>query len=204
MIGFGSQLEIELDASRFANDDQTRAVAAVVASHAERRRREYRATEQPIKRGLLEIEGYWSDSLPWYEWMSEPHVLKSCAEECGLSILELANVIAYQIQPANWQVFSWMGLALQGREHEETLANSLENFATALEKMRTEQSAKASKAGRASGKARAANVRCTPTEVARQYQLLMSTGTARRNIAGILAARFHVTADHIRRQLRKA
>ena len=121
MIGFGSTVEIELDASRFSDDDETRVVAEVVARHAEKRRREYRLSEQPIKLGLLEIEGYWSDSVPWYEWMTETQILQPCAEECRLPIFKLANVIAYQIRPNNWQVFSWMGMALEGREHEHRL-----------------------------------------------------------------------------------
>ena len=136
MIGFGSPVEIELDASRFADDEETTVVADVVARHAEKRRREYRSAEQPIKLGLLEIEGYWSDSVPWYEWMTEPQVLEPCAAECGLKIYELANIVAYQIRPNNWQVFSWMGMALQGCEYEGMLTESLSKYATALRDMR--------------------------------------------------------------------
>ena len=106
MIGFGGPIEIELDARRFENDEETRVIAVVVAKHAEKRRREYRATEQPIERGLLGIEGFWSDSVPWFEWMTERQVIQPCAEDCGIPIHELANVIAYQISPINWQVFS--------------------------------------------------------------------------------------------------
>ena len=127
MIGFSSPVEIELDASRFSDDEETRVVAEVVARHAENRRREYKLSEQPIKRGLLEVEGYWSDSVAWYEWLTEPQILQPCAEECGLPIYELANVIAYQIRPINWQVFSWMGLALQGREYEEIISKDALN-----------------------------------------------------------------------------
>ena len=136
MIGFGSQAETELDVSRFDGDKEIRVVAEVVARHAEKRRREYRLTEQPVKRGPLDIEGYWSDSVPWCEWMTEPSILQSCAEECELPIFELANLIAYQIRPINWQVFSWMGMAIQGREYEEVLTDSLPKYATELMKVR--------------------------------------------------------------------
>ena len=136
MIGFGSEVDTELDVSRFDGDKEIRVVAEVVARHAEKRRREYRLTEQPVKRGPLDIEGYWSDSVPWCEWMTEPSILQSCAEECELPIFELANLIAYQIRPINWQVFSWMGMAIQGREYEEVLTDSLPKYATELMKVR--------------------------------------------------------------------
>ena len=124
-------------------------VAKVVAVHAEKRRAEYRLTELPIKLGLLGNEGYWSDSVPWYEWMTEPQILQPCAEECHLPIYELANVIAYQIRPINWQVFSWMGMALQGREYEEILTNSLSKHATLLVEMRKKRQSDAKAAANA-------------------------------------------------------
>ncbi len=204
MIEFGGPVEIELDASRFNDDEETRVVAVVVAQHAENRRQEYRAKEQPFKRGLLEIEGYWSDSVPWYEWMTEPQILQPCAEECGLPIFELANVIAYQIRPINWQVYSWMGMALQGREYEEILTNSLSKHTTALVAMREKRRMQASEAGRVSGKVRSENVRCTPEVVAKEYQTLMATGTEERNVAAKLATRFNVTSNHIRKLRKQA
>ncbi len=204
MLGYAGPVEIELDASRFSNDEETHVIAVVVAQHAENRRRNYRAKEQPIKQGLLEIEGYWSDSVPWYEWMTEPQILQPCAEECGLPIFELANVIAYQIRPQNWQVFSWMGMALQGSQYEEILTESLSKHATALAELRGKQRMQASEAGRASGKVRSENVRCTPEKVAKEYRTLMATGTEERNIAAKLATRFNVTANHIRKLRKQA
>ena len=204
MKSFGSLVEIELDSSRFHDDEETRAIAEVVARHADRRRREYRATEQPIKLGLLEVEGYWSDSVPWYEWMTEPQILRPCAKDCNLPMFELANVIAYQIRPINWQVFSWMGMALQGQQYEKVLENSLSKYATELTGMRNKQRTQASEAGRASGKVRSESVRCTPAIVAKEYQTLMATGTEERNIAAKLATRFNVTSNHIRKLRKQA
>ncbi len=107
MMGFDGPAQIHLDVDQFASDAETLPIAKIVAAHAERRRAEYRLTEKKIKLGLLGSEGYWSDSVPWYEWMTEPQVLQPCAEECGLKIEELAAVIAYQIVPMNWQVYSF-------------------------------------------------------------------------------------------------
>lgn len=205
MNELGSPVEIELDASRFSDDEETRVVAEVVANHAEIHRKAYKAKEQPIKGGLLEIEGYWSDFVPWYEWMSEPEVLQSCADECGLKIWQLAYLIAYQIRPNNWQVFSWMGLALQGTEYEkENLSGSFINHSIEFKAMREKQRMQSSEGGRASAKVRAENLRCTPELVAKAYQALLATGTEERNIAAKLAPRFNVTPDHIRKLRKKA
>ena len=204
MINLGGPVEIELDSRRFDGDEETRVVAEAVSRHAENRRREYRAKEQPIKMGLLEIDVYWSDSVPWYEWMTEPQVLRPCAKECKLPIFELANVIAYQIRPINWQVFSWMGMAWQGQQYENDLENSIDKYATELTGMRNKQRTQASEAGRASGKVRSESVRCTPAEVSQQYRSMMAAGTEERNIAAKLAGRFHVTPDHIRKLRRQA
>ena len=60
----------------------------------------------------------------------------------------------------------------------------------------------ARKAGLASGESRKTEVKCTPAQVVREYQTMMATGTEERNVAGKLAKRFNVTADHVR-NLRK-
>jgi hypothetical protein len=64
-------------------------------------------------------------------------------------------------------------------------------------------SEKARVAGEASGDARKENARCTPDQVKEAYQRLLSEGKEKRGIAGILAKRYGVTADHIRKLLRK-
>ena len=219
MIGLGEAIDIHLDATQFVNDEKIYRVAIAVAKHAEKRRAEYRAKEEPgvfpvaDQRSIEKLgpltrhyvaHSYWSDSVPWYEWMTEPQILQPCAEECGLSIYELSNVIAYQIRPINWQVFSWMGMALQGREDEEFFADSLIKHATALAATREKQRAQTSEAGVASGKVRSENVKCTPDAVVKGYQTLMATGTEKRNVAAKLATRYGVTPNHIREQRKKA
>lgn len=72
-----------------------------------------------------------------------------------------------------------------------------------IREIRERRRTQASEAGRASGKTRAESVRCTPDKVANDYQTMMATGTEERNIASILAKRYSVTSDHIRK-LRKA
>ena len=204
MSGFGIPVEIELDASRFADDEETRFVAEVVARHAENRRRKYRETEQPFENGLLQVLGYWSNSVPWYEWMAELQVLEPCAKECGLQIHKLANIIAYRIRPANWQVFSWMDMAIEAIGDTKRLALAAALYQSTLADLRKKKQTQASEAGRASGKARGESVRCTPAVVAKEYQTLMATGTEERNVAAKLAIRFNVTSNHIRKLRMKA
>jgi hypothetical protein len=204
MTGIDEGNDIHLDAARFANDKETFTVASAVARHAEKRRADYRKSEKPIDQGLPGGEVYWSETVPWSEWMSEPQILQPCAKECGLQIWQLADVIAYQIQPSNWQVFCWMGMALQNAEHEKHFVDSLVNHASIISATREQQRERASHAGRASGESRRDTVRCTPEQVAKGYQTLMATGTESRYVASILAQRFGVTADHIRQLHKKA
>jgi hypothetical protein len=204
MIDLGSLVEIELDDSRFIDDEETRVVALVVARHAENRRREYRQTEKAMPPGLLRISVYWSDSVPWYEWMTEPQILQPCAEECRLPIYKVANLIAYQIRPPNWQVFSWMGAALDDRDHKDRLGWTNSRYTSILKAERDQKRSQAIEAGRASGKARRESQKLSPEEVATQYQSLMATGTEKRNVAAKLAKRYAVTPDQIRKLLKQA
>lgn len=64
------------------------------------------------------------------------------------------------------------------------------------------QSQKGRIAGRKSGIARRKKVRCTPQQVAKEYETFMASGTEEHNIAAILSKRFKVTPGHIR-NLRK-
>ena len=133
-FGFNEAGQIHLDAGEFASDAETFPIAKIVSAHAEKRRAEYRLTEKQIQRSLLGIEGYWSESVPWCEWMTEPQVLEPCAAECGLKIDQLTAVIAYQIRPSNWQVFSWMSVALEGRDYQEMLTGALSRHAAEFAK----------------------------------------------------------------------
>lgn len=60
------------------------------------------------------------------------------------------------------------------------------------------------KAGRASGIARRAKALYTPELVEREYQSLMKTGTAERNIAAKLSVRWGITPNYIRKLRKKA
>jgi hypothetical protein len=58
-------------------------------------------------------------------------------------------------------------------------------------------------AGRESGKSRSSSARAKPKEVQKARDKLVAEGKSKRDIAATLANRFNVTADHIRRVLRK-
>jgi hypothetical protein len=196
--------EIHLDAARFVDDEETFAVAVVVARHAEKRRADYREGERPIVHGQTGEEVYWSDTVPWFEWMSDPQILQPCAKECGLHIWQLAFVIAYQIQPNNRQVFLWMGQALQDAEREKHFVNTIISDASNLTATREHQRKRASRAGQASGESRRESMKCTPDQVAKEYLTMMATGTEERDVAEKLAHRHGVSATHIRNLRKKA
>ena len=101
---------IHLIPEEFSRDKFTYTVAKAVAASTEKRRAEYRRKEKPIL-GLLGGTYYYSETVPWYEWMEETEVLGSCADSIGMSIVKLSNAIATRIQPPNWKVFALMALA---------------------------------------------------------------------------------------------
>jgi hypothetical protein len=74
-------------------------------------------------------------------------------------------------------------------EHDQALKNQREN---------------ARRAGLASGKSRSESTYLTPESVNKDYQILMATGTEKRNVAAKLASRYEVTPDHIRKLRKKA
>lgn len=211
--------DIQLDANRFSNKEKIYEVALLVSRYVENRRDEYRLREtqgvypdsefQLINsRGpLTQIcysKKYWSDFIPWYEWMSETSVLKLCAKECGLEIWELANLIAEEFRPKNWQIFCWMALAYQLSQHGSSALNVLNEYAVKFDEVLESQRSRARLAGLASGQTRKESAKLTSKLVSEQYQLLMATGTEERNVASKLASRYEVTPDHIRKLRKKA
>lgn len=62
----------------------------------------------------------------------------------------------------------------------------------------------ASLGGKRSAATRQANRRADPGEIVCAAEKLLTDGQSERNIAGIIAARFGVTSDHVRKILRKA
>jgi hypothetical protein len=211
--------DIQLNANRFIKKKKTFRVALLVSKHAEKRRDEYRINEmqgvfpeseiQAIKsKGpLTEIyysTKFWSDYIPWYEWFSESDVLRLCAEESGLEIWELAEFIADELKPKNWQVFSWMALAYRLSQHGNTLLEVLNEHVEEHDQALKNQRENARRAGLASGKSRSESTYLTPESVNKDYQILMATGTEKRNVAAKLASRYEVTPDHIRKLRKKA
>ena len=211
--------EIQLDVSRFHNQKKIHGIALLVFKHAEKRRAEYRLNEiqglypdsefQLIKSSgpLNQIyfsKKYWSDFIPWYEWMSKPHVLRLCAKECELEIWQLGQLVADEFKPKNWQVFTWMALAYQLTQHGNKVVSALDEYVAMHDEVLEKQRSSARNAGLASGQIRKEKSKLTPKLVSEQCQLLMATGTEERNVASRLANRYGVTADYIRKLRKKA
>ncbi len=121
-LGFGTKPPGSLDAALFVNDTELLRIAQAVSAAAEHARAVYRTTEEPIILGLLGGMGYWSDSVPWFEWLTDLSALQRCADGLALPMAELANALAYRIKPPNWQTFAWMAEALRSHVSELALA----------------------------------------------------------------------------------
>jgi hypothetical protein len=211
--------EVRLDASRFSKKKNIYPIALVVGMHAEKLRTQYRSEEEPgvypeFEYRVIERHGpltqtywsqqYWSDFVPWYEWISEPIALRYCAKECDLEIWQLAQKIADEIRPKNWQVFSWMAMAYQSSQHSNDLLKLTNEYASQHRMMLKKQQSGARIAGLISGKIRRENAKVTPEEIHQHYQVLMATGTEKREVAGKLARRFGCSADYIRKIYKKS
>jgi hypothetical protein len=201
---FTSPCAATLDLHGFVSNPELIPIVEAIACYVDKSRARYKSAEQPIQMGLLTDKIYWSDTVPWYDWLTDLNALQACADECKLPSHGLANFIAYQLKPINWQVFAWMDIALREVEGNSVLASALVKYSSELAEMRDAQRVNASKAGIASGKARSETARCTPNQVASEYVTLMARGIDERNIASILANRFKLTPDHIRKLRKQA
>ncbi len=132
-LGIGTTHPVRLDAAIFAHDAELLPIAQAISDAAERERARYRAKEKPIALGLLGIEGYWSDGVPWFEWVSDVQKLDRCAKELQVTLADLADTIAYRIKPANWLMFSWMSEAIRGRADRKAIQRIAERLATKIE-----------------------------------------------------------------------
>jgi len=210
--------DVRLDAGRFSKNKNIYRIALVVGMHAEKLRTQYRSEEEPgvypeFECGVIERHGpltqiywsqqYWSDFVPWYELMSEPNALRSCAKECDLEIWQLAQKIADDIRPKNWQVFSWMAMAYQSSQHGNDLLEWANEYVAQHRMMLKRQQGSARIAGLISGEIRRENARFSPEDIYQQYQVLMATGTEKREVAGKLARRFGYSADYVRKIYKK-
>ena len=124
--------------------------------------------------------------------------------QVSLIVWELAEFIADELKPKNWQVFSWMALAYRLSQHGNTLLEVLNEHVEEHDQVLKNQRKNARRAGLASGKSRSESTYLTPESVNKDYQILMATGTEKRNIAAKLANKYEVTPDHIRKLRKKA
>lgn len=189
---------IHLNPKEFSGDKTAYKIAKAVSAFAEKRRAEYREKEKPIP-GMLGGTFYYSETVPWYEWMEETDVLGSCADSIGMSMVDMADAIANRIQPPNWKIFSLMALALKWHEGGRSLATYKKKVEAEREKKRKVLIEK----GKNSGKKRTAKAKASLEKVKRVYDKLVQARRPRREIAGVIAQRLGVTADFVRKQLRK-
>lgn len=184
---------IHLNPEEFSRDKTAYKIAKAVSAFAEKRRAEYRKKEKPTP-GMLGGTFYYSETVPWHEWLEELDVLGSCADSIGMSMVELSDAIATRIQPPNWKVFALMALAFKWHEGGRSLATYKKN----VEAEREAKRKAAAKAGKDSGKTRKGTAKAPLDKVIRERDRLVQSGKAKREIAGILANRFGVSPGYIR------
>lgn len=122
-----------LDTTQFAHDAELYRIAVALSEASETERQRYKKTETPFRRGLLSNEtGYWSDGVPWFEWVSDVQTLDRCAKGLDITLADLADTIAYRFKPTNWLMFSWMAEAIRGRASSEAIVGLVERLSTKI------------------------------------------------------------------------
>lgn len=71
--------------------------------------------------GLLSLDSFIADSLPWHDIAKDMDALLKFSQALGVSLGTLAQAIAQLLAPPNWELFFWMGRALDSVSADEAL-----------------------------------------------------------------------------------
>jgi hypothetical protein len=132
---------------------------------------------------------------PWYELLTNGEVLKAIASDTSWELDALCNVIVKKLKPPNWEVFFWMGHAIKA-DRDEVRVSKL--YSDAREASRL----KAKKAGIASGTARRAKKepKITAEKAREEHERLLKERKIKpRDISGVIAKKYGVTPDWVRK-----
>jgi hypothetical protein len=203
--------EIDLHPEDFAGDLETHSVAVQVATHVGLRRAELRrnpavpsASSKIHARNVPLIRrAFWGDLIPWFDLMAEPAVLDRCARDCGMTPVDLANVLADRIRPPNYQVFLWMSVAMRSKDWADSREQFGVRLMSSIAAQREAERAGRSKGGKKSADTRKRHAKCPPEQLFREREDLLAEGKEKHNIASLLAERHGYKAQHVRRVLRE-
>ena len=117
-LGLGSS-DIHLDSANFQDRPDLLPLVEVIAKETEAERARLRAKEPPLTRGGGLISTpfgryyHLCDRTPWYELLTDLHVIERCAVALGIKNTALLKRILDELRAPNWEVFFWIRQWLQ-------------------------------------------------------------------------------------------
>lgn len=197
---------VKLDPKLFKSDPPVHQLARVVSEHIERYRLELIASEPPLE-GLLGGVFHLSEATPWYELLTNGEALKAIVRDTGWELDTLCSLIVRKLKPPNWQAFFWMGHAIKANRDEDRavklFSEQVKLFSEHIEAKRYW----AKKAGIESGRVRRAKKEPKITvekAFEERERLLKERKMKPRDIAGVIAKKYGVSKDWVRKLLRQS
>lgn len=168
-LGIGASWQVDLDPSNYAAStaaaELARKLAPFILAQRQARRDAERAAHDAdpggaAKRGNLlggllgpagvpGLDFFAVDSTPWYELLTDVELLDRCAQALGLRGSALAQAVVDHLMPPNWQVYFWMGRALESVPLEMALSWSADAAKVARAEAEQAERSKATSKGRA-------------------------------------------------------
>jgi len=184
------------------------AFAEIVRRETERGRTRRGGNQVLLDRQPMGLLGPWSggsvcaaDLAPWFELLTNLDVIEAVADQLSISLTATLTAIIEKLCPPNWQTFFWMRAYVDRLETTLPVAEVSRLVSLQVE---SESNQAAKYRGRRSGEARREQARAKPELVYREFDRLLQSGEySEAEAKRILAERFHVTTDNIRKILRK-
>ena len=192
---------VKLDPKLFKSDPAVHWLARVISVNIELYRLDLIGAEPPLE-GLLGGVFYTSEATPWYELLTNGEVLKAIVRDTSWELDTLCKFIVKKLKPPNWELFFWMGHAIEADRDGERLEKLFSDAREALIDAREGLRLKAKKAGIASGTARRAKKepKITAEKAREEHERLSKERKIEpRDIAGVIAKMYGVTPDWVRK-----
>jgi len=202
--------EIDLYPNDFRGDNELLAIAKVLSDHVALARARYRSNEAPVRRqqrteGLPLIRSvFWSDSVPWYEWLMDLEVLEGCARACDLAPAELADVLAFRLRPSNHLAFLWMAEAMRSKDWAQGRDAFGARVAGEIDRDRRARQARAAQNGKKSAEVRAQASDVLRAKLQEHQERLLAQGKPKQSVAKMLADSHGISEQHVRRMLKES
>lgn len=199
-----AEQSIKLDPKLIKGDSAVRALARLISAHVELYRadltlseiKQYKKSSKPPPVGLLGGVLYPSEATPWYELLTNLEVLKAIVSDTNWELDVLCKGIVRNLKPPNWEVFFWMGIAIESDRHEGRV---LKLFSDAREARKKNSQI----AGKRSGVERKKIAKLDPEKARQKQKILLDAGYEKREIAALIAKEYQVQPQYVRELLRQ-